>query len=83
MEHLSNLAGIDFGKTEVVRDADLDTGLRAGAGQVDGICDELGDGDQPADRGAAFGKRQQLRRQKYGPLAGVCGIVQDVLYRLL
>ena len=83
MEHLSNLAGIDFGTAEVLRNADLDTGLRAGAGQVDGIHHELGNGNQAADRRAAFRKRQQLRGQKHGPLAGVCGIVQDILDRLL
>ena len=54
MEHLPDLAGIDLGTAEVVRNADFNTGLRAGARQVDGIDHELGNVNQAADRRAPF-----------------------------
>ena len=83
MEHLSDLARIDFGKPEVVRYADFNGRLRPGACQVDGIPHEVRHRNQAADGGAAFGESQQLRGQEYCPLAGVGGLVQDALHRLV
>ena len=42
VEDLTDLAGVDFGKPEIVRNVDVDAGLRAGACEMDRIRDEPG-----------------------------------------
>ena len=50
---------------------------------MDRIHHELGNGNQAADRGAAFREGQQLRGEECRALAGARGLVQYRLHRLV
>ena len=59
-KNLADLVGIDLGSPQIVRDIHSNADRGARACEVDGINDELGDGNHAPDGRATLGEGQQL-----------------------
>ena len=82
MQHLAHLAGVEFGRPEIVIDAEVDADWRARSRQVHGVFEKLRDTAGTPNRRSSLCERQQLRGQRSRAIACGNSLLQHVADRI-